>query len=52
VFKVSRLKDAIEEKHSIPKSHQILIFSGKILENDKTIDSYKIEEKDFLVLMV
>lgn len=31
---------------------QKLIFSGKILENDKTLEAYGIKEKDFLVVMV
>jgi len=49
---VSKLKDIVEERYQFPKAWQILIFSGKILANEKTIESYKIEEKDFLVLMV
>jgi len=49
---VSKLKELIEERHQIDRNWQILIFSGKVLDNDKTIESYKIEEKDFLVLMV
>jgi len=49
---IGKLKEIIQEQHKFDKAWQILIFSGKILADDKTIESYKFEEKDFLVLMV
>ena len=30
----------------------ILLNSGKILDDEKTVESYKIEEKNFVVIMV
>jgi len=49
---VDKLKDLIEEKHQHPKAQQVLIFSGKILSGEQTLESYNIKENDFLVLMI
>lgn len=49
---VAVLKGKIEEDHGHPVSSQKIIYAGKILTDDKTIDSCGIKEKDFLVLMV
>lgn len=48
---VSELKQHIEEKYQIPQKYQTLIFSGKILDNVKTLSEYGIQEDSFLVLM-
>ncbi|KAI5960092.1 uncharacterized protein KGF55_004815 [Candida pseudojiufengensis] len=37
------LKNKIEEKSSIPSSSQRLIYSGKVLKDDQTAESYKIQ---------
>merc|ERR1712137_1291202 len=50
--KVSQVKEKIQEKYSHPTEAQRLIFAGKILDDDKTLESYNITEKEFLVLMV
>jgi len=42
----------IETQHQHQKDWQILIFSGTILTDDKTIESIKMSDKDFLVLMI
>lgn len=42
----------IQEKLGHEKSWQNLIFSGTMLDSTRTIASYKITEKDFLVLLV
>ena len=49
---VATLKSKIEESQSHPVANQKLIYSGKILSDDKTIGDCQIKEKDFLVLMV
>jgi len=49
---IDQLKDIIEEKYQHVKSHQVLIFSGKVLANEQSIDSCNVKEHDFLVLMV
>jgi UV excision repair protein RAD23 len=46
------LKTMIQEKLGHEKSWQNLIFSGTMLDSGRTIASYKITEKDFLVLLV
>ncbi|KAA8910877.1 XPC-binding domain-containing protein [Sphaerosporella brunnea] len=53
---VAQVKDKIfkfknEEKEWEP-SLQKLIYSGKILADDKTVESYKVEEKGFVVCML
>jgi len=52
--KVSDLKAKVAEEkgEEFPAEHQRLIYAGKILENDKIIQSYGIdEEKGFVVIM-
>ncbi|KAJ7287611.1 hypothetical protein C8J57DRAFT_1284415 [Mycena rebaudengoi] len=46
------LKAKIEEAHGHPAGIQKIIYSGKVLPDDKTVESCGIKEKDFLVLMV
>lgn len=53
-LKVSDLKAKVadEQGEQFPAEHQRLIYAGKILENDKIIKSYGIdEEKGFVVIM-
>ncbi|KAH8828288.1 hypothetical protein DL96DRAFT_1602577 [Flagelloscypha sp. PMI_526] len=49
---VADLKVKINDAHGHAVASQKIIYSGKILPDDKTIDSCGIKEKDFLVLMV
>jgi UV excision repair protein RAD23 len=49
---IEHLKQLIYERLHHEKEWQTLIFSGNLLSDDKTIESCKITEKDFLVLMV
>jgi len=50
--KVADVKKRIEETHGHPVANQKLIYSGKVLPDDKTVEACEIREKDFLVLMV
>ncbi|KAI8139895.1 hypothetical protein BJV82DRAFT_646003 [Fennellomyces sp. T-0311] len=49
---VLSLKEKIEQLQGHAVAQQKLIFSGKILVDDKKVEEYNIGEKDFLVLMV
>lgn len=49
---VGQVKDRIFEEKGWDVVQQKLIYSGKILQDDKTIESYSIEEKGFIVCMV
>ncbi|KNC97430.1 UV excision repair protein Rad23 [Spizellomyces punctatus DAOM BR117] len=49
--KISEVKKRIEESQGFEVSQQKLIYSGKILEDSKTVEECKIEEKGFLVVM-
>ncbi|KAL7318703.1 UV excision repair protein rad23 [Mucor circinelloides] len=46
------VKEKIEQSQGHPVAQQKLIFSGKILVDDKKVEEYNISEKDFLVVMV
>jgi ubiquitin len=41
---IASLKDKIQEKQGIPSDQQRLIFNGKQLEDDKTMNDYNIED--------
>ncbi|KAG8918067.1 hypothetical protein FRC01_002059 [Tulasnella sp. 417] len=49
---VAQLKQKIEATNGAPVANQKLVFSGKILADEKTVEECNIKEKDFLVLMV
>jgi UV excision repair protein RAD23 len=52
---VMALKKKIEQEKGsdlFPAEGQKLIYAGKILSDDNTIESYKIEESNFVVVMV
>lgn len=49
---ISSVKSKIAEEKGWELSTQKLIYSGKILQDDNTIESYKIEEKGFIVCMI
>ncbi|KAI9455448.1 hypothetical protein BJY52DRAFT_1151682 [Lactarius psammicola] len=49
---ISALKEKIHSQQGHAVDTQKIIYSGKVLSDDKTIESCNIKEKDFLVLMV
>lgn len=52
---VKALKEKIEEdrgKDAFPAAGQKLIYAGKILNDDTSLQEYKIDEKNFVVVMV
>lgn len=52
---VKKLKEKIEKekgKEVFPANGQKLIYAGKILDDEKKVSEYKIEEKNFVVVMV
>lgn len=55
LFQVKALKEKIEAekgRDSFPVAGQKLIYAGKILQDDTPIKEYKIDEKNFVVVMV
>ncbi|CAK3854258.1 UV excision repair Rad23 [Lecanosticta acicola] len=48
---IGQVKEKISADKGWEPSTQKLIYSGKILQDDNTIESYKIEEKGFIVCM-
>lgn len=42
--KILELKELIEKEHQIPAAQQRLIYSGKVLKDEETVESYKIQD--------
>ena len=49
---MASVKEAIKSSQGHDVENQKLIFSGKILANDQTLEQCSVKEKDFLVVMV
>ncbi|RDB16982.1 UV excision repair protein rhp23 [Hypsizygus marmoreus] len=49
---IAVLKNKIQESQGHPVASQKIIYAGKILADDKSVESCGIKEKDFMVLMV
>ncbi|RDL39315.1 Uncharacterized protein BP5553_03655 [Venustampulla echinocandica] len=49
---ISEVKEKISQEKGWETSQQKLIYSGKILQDGNTVESYKIEEKGFIVCMI
>ena len=49
---VEKVKNKIKEKENIPINHQNLIFKDTILNNDKTLSDYNINNKDVIQLVI
>lgn len=51
---VRALKEKIEKEKGAdyPAADQVLLYAGKILRDEVTLDSYKINDQNFLVIMV
>ena len=49
---IASVKNTIEKEQGHPVSSQKLIYSGRILVDENTVESYSVKENDFFVLMV
>ncbi len=49
---VKELKELIQEKEGIPPDQQLLVFAGKELKDDRTLESYQILPKSTLVVIL
>ena len=49
---IGQVKEKIFSEKGWEASQQKLIYSGKILQDTNTVESYNIEEKGFIVCMV
>ncbi|VDD80505.1 unnamed protein product [Mesocestoides corti] len=50
--KIERIKERIEEKEGIPPPQQRLIFSGKQMNDEKSVSDYKIQGGSVLHLVL
>ncbi|CAF1083522.1 unnamed protein product [Adineta ricciae] len=50
--KIERIKERVEEKEGIPPSQQRLIFGGKQMTDDKTVNEYNVNPGSVLHLVL
>jgi UV excision repair protein RAD23 len=48
---ITQVKAKVQESQGWEPSTLKFIYSGKVLQDDKTVESYNIEEKGFIVCM-
>ncbi|KAK9449348.1 uncharacterized protein V1518DRAFT_415737 [Limtongia smithiae] len=49
---IAKVKEIVEKDKGWDAAQQLLIYSGKTLVDDRTVESYNIKETDFIVCMV
>ncbi|MCV4340972.1 ubiquitin-like protein [Pseudomonas capsici] len=49
---ISNVKDNLENRYGIPAKEQRLIFAGKLLEDQKTLSDYNIQNENTLHLVI
>lgn len=49
---VLHLKGMVKSKNKVPEQHQLIIFSGKLLEDNRTLASYGLEDGADLVMVL
>jgi ubiquitin-like protein Nedd8 len=49
---ISRLKDKIAEREGIPAEQQRLVFQGKTIADERSIDSYDVKEGECIFLVL
>lgn len=52
VASVKKVIESMQEQGSYPADQQVLIYQGKVLKDDTTLEENQVVENNFLVIMV